>query len=555
MFRWNHFRKQTQNRIASSEFAGGVQGIRLTAKMFDPQTKALLDVLGGTMGHERDYGSSSSEYLNMISKAMNKMVGEKQPNTLLAMPKKAWDGYQKLGEWSDAANRIAEFKGAYAAAKRNGMNDLTAQNFAAWKARDLMDFSVAGSVTRAVNRIMYMTFVNAQLQGMNRLITQVQNNPAKILPRLALYGLIPAMIPYLWAKSQGKDTEDRYKDTPLAQRIMFYQFHVGQHQIMFPKGQVQAMVSAMWEAYADKHNGNIGTWAKAMVDGGVIPTPIAHPMSILPFHGFQEAVSNYSWFYDKHIIPPDQEGLALDLRHVDGASRVSQFISQAAKKAGWEVDPRKIDHVLANDLGTAGIDAEQLSNLGSKEKPLANQSLASYADTRLPPGYTAVSVQDAMTNAQRYKDETSPQYKQVQEALSQSYKATTVEDRNKFVDQARAAADAANSFYDNHGNELLAAKEAAAKITSAVQSAKDVTGTDARRAWARDNPVQVDLLKTEPRLTALQSRITELRKALISPTISSGTKALADKEITRIYSAIVNMVGDTEKTSAPVTSQ
>jgi hypothetical protein len=550
MFRWNHFRKQFQNRLVLGEEAGGLKGVLDTAKGFDPDFKELMDVLGGTMGHERDYGTSSSDYYNLIRKSLDKV---QNPNSILALPKKLWNGYQSLGEWADAFNRVVEGKAAYANAKRRGMNDIDAQTYAAWKSRDLMDFSVGGEVVKSINRIMYQPFLNAEIQGLRKIYELARENPSLAATRLAMFGLVPAMIPFLWAKSQGKDIEDRYVDTPMAQRIMYYQFHVGNYRIMIPKGQTQAMASAMWEAFLDKHRGDVRTWAKAMGQSGLLPRPLTDPESLLPFEGVRDVVHNHSWFFDKHIIPPDQEGLALDLRHTDGASGVAKWISKAGQKAGWEMDPREIDHVLATDLGSSDIDVQTMSNLADEKKPLAAKALGTYADVRLPPGYTSVSVQDAMTAADRLRDTESPQYRAMQTALSESYKAKTVEERNKLVDQARAAADAANEFYQKHGDEILAAKKATDAISQAVQEAKDQPLAQ-RAAWAQANPDKIALYKQEPRLQALDKRVSELRKALVNPDVSASTKAMANREITRLYSVIVKLATDAKAEPSKITA-
>ena len=205
--------------------------------------------------------------------------------------KKLWNGYQKIGDWTDAFNRVVEYKQGFANAKRRGMNDLDAQNYGAWKARDLMDFSVAGEVVKQVNKIAYQPFLNAEIQGLRKVYELARTKPGLAAQRVALFGLLPSMIPYLWAKSQGPDTEAKYKDTPLAQRIMFYQFNVGGYRVMVPKGQTQAMASAMWEAFLDKHNGDISTWARAMGSSGLIPRPLTDPESLLPFQA--ESVKPY----------------------------------------------------------------------------------------------------------------------------------------------------------------------------------------------------------------------------------------------------------------------
>lgn len=538
MFQWNHFRKQFQNRIMLGEGSGGLKGIADSLKGFDPEAKELLDVLGGTMTHNRDYGTSSNDYFKMMSKTLGKLSSD--PNTLLALPRKAWEGYGKLSEWADGFNRIVEYKGALDQAKQRGMNPLDAQTYAAWKARDLMDFSVSGKMVQELNSRMYVPFLNAEVQGLRKMYEAFRIDPVKASARAAAFGLIPAMAPYLWAKSQGKDVEDDYKQTPLAQRIMYYQYHIGNYKMMIPKGQTQAMVSAMWEAYLDKHNGDVQTWAKAMGESGMIPRPLVDPESVIPFQGARDAVSNYSWFYGKNIVPPDENNIALDLRHTDGASRLGQYISKAAKAAGMELDPRKIDHVMQNDLGTVGIDAQSASNVERTDHPLGSQLPMS--DMRLPSGYTSQSVQDAMTKAQYYNDSSSPQYAAMKTPLEESYKAATPGARNDLVDKARAAGDAVTSFYDQHGDDLLKAKEAAQKINQAEEALKSQGGISAQRQWYLANPEEGKLAVSADSLRRMENRVSEWRKILARPNVSAEDTTAANKNLTSLYAAIQGLV-------------
>jgi hypothetical protein len=537
MFQWNHFRKQTQNRLMLGEGAGGFKGIADTIKGFDPAAKELLDTLGGTMSHNRDYGTSTNDYFRMVGKTLDKLSSD--PNNLLALPGKVWKGYGKLGEWADGFNRIVEYKGALDQAKQRGMTPLDAQTYAAWRARDLMDFSVSGEIVKQLNNIMYQPFMNAEVQGLRKVYEMARTDPLKAASRVAMFGLIPAMAPYLYAKSQGKDVEDAYKQTPLAQRIMYYQYKVGNYNLMIPKGQTQAMASAMWEAFLDKHNGDIGTWAKAMADSGLIPRQVVDPESMLPFQGMRDAVSNYSWFYGKNIVPPDQNDIALDIRHTDGASRLGQFISQAAQKAGWEMDPRKIDHVLQNDTGSVGIDAQSVSNVERSDHPLG--SSLPLSDDRMPAGYTSNSVQDAMKKAAYYGDTTSPQYTAIQTPLHDSYAAKTPEARNELVKTAQTAADSATQFYQDHGDEMLKAKEATQKIDEAERSMKALPTISAQRQYLVENPDQKLLVASAQRVGVIQQRISELRKALVNPTASDDLKTTANKMLTRLYGALADL--------------
>ena len=528
--------------------------------MFDPDTKEVLESLGGTMGHERDYGSDSKAYSKVVTRLLEKLSGK--PNSITGLPMKLWNGYRAIGDWADAANRIAEFKGAYAKGKRNGMDDLTAQSYAAWQARDLMDFSIAGTGVKEINRICYQPFMNAELQGWNKMYSRLRDNPGKSMAwaasRLALYGLLPSLIPYFWAKHQGPEAEQRYIDTPLWQRIVTNTFQMGQYSIHVPKGQAAAMASCLWEAYLDKHRGNFKTWVTAMADSGLIPRQlngVGGLESMLPFSGIREACSNWNWFGDRYIVPPDQEGLALDMRHTDGASGLGRMISNIVKGTGefvnqkkdnphWEFDPHKIDHVLSNDLGTSGIDALSLSNAAAgAEAPLGKKMAAGLGYVRLPPGYTSQSVQDSMTAAQRYKDTMSPQYRAVQEPLSASYKAQTAQERNALVDKARAAADAANAFYRDRGEDLIAIRESSSKVNQAVAEGNSQQGLQARLAWARANPDKVSMIKHEDEFKALETRVNVLRKLLADSHTSESTKERINKELSVRAAAMAKIAG------------
>jgi hypothetical protein len=223
---------------------------------------------------------------------------------------------------------------------------------------------------------------------------------------------------------------------------------------------------------------------------------------------------------------------------------IGEFVNQKKDNPNWEFDPHKIDHVLSSDLGTSGIDALSLSNAAAgAEAPLGKKMAAGLGYVRLPPGYTSQSVQDSMTAAQRYKDTLSPQYKAVQEPLSASYKAQTAQERNALVDKARAAADAANAFYRDHGEDLIAIRESSSKVNQVVKEGNSQEGLQARLAWARANPDKVAMIKHEEEFKTLETRVNILRKTIADSRISNSAKERADKELSVRAAAMAKIAG------------
>lgn len=101
-----------------------------------------------------------------------------------------------------------------------------------------------------------------------------------------------------------------------------------------------------------------------------------------------ENLTNYDFFRDKSIVNQWDEGKARELRNGDKtASRISQTTTDLLYKAGYDVNPQKLDHLIkgygtymgdmALRIGDVGVKDSRfgfgISQLGfAKESPLSN---------------------------------------------------------------------------------------------------------------------------------------------------------------------------------------
>lgn len=541
-FHFNVFLHSLRNRAILSDESGGLRTLSTQLDAFkDPEALKLVQVLGGSFGSKSDVATTRDAYEKITRKALQDIAGD--PNAILSLPRKAWNGLDKLGSIAHSTGRVAEYKAQFDAAKQRGMSDQNARTYAAWKARDLMDFAVSGTMVKAINEIAYVPFLNAGFRGLSKHLDMLQTQPKLYAKRMAAFGLLPALIPAAWAASQGPDQWKRYQGIPLVQRIMFDNYMVGNQRFVIPRGTMTSAASMMAELLF-QHKLSFSDVIRAM-SASSIPNQVGNPLALLPLHGALEAKANYSWFYDRNIIPPDEEGVALNLRKTDGASPLAQALSQLALKAGMELDPRKIEHVMNSDLGDTGSLASTVSRM-AQDKGLSTgkkaQMIGGYE--RTTPGYTDQEVQRAMSTAERLKDSNSPAIGAIKSNLAQAAKAGDVDERQKFVDAARSAADSANQFYDKYSGQLDAVKQLTMEMNSAKQEFESQTTAQARQQWVKANPDKVKLLRQQGEVEKIDTRINELRKVQIAPTVSDRTKNVAAKELDRLYGILGKLTGN-----------
>lgn len=385
---------------------------------------------GGQAGH---YLKDRVSYHQELSRQVAALAKDK--HSLVVMGRDAVTALKDAGERSELLNRLAEFGAAKKYAKEQlGYDDYNAEKFAAAEARGLMDFAVAGSTVRQLNR--YVPFTNAHIQGLRRGIQAIQSNPKAFMLRWSIYVGVPTLINYLWNASQGEKTKNEYLQQPAYLRDMFWNYKVAPDTwLRIPKpfdfGVLASGVErGLDRAAGDEHafEGYGGSLAKALL-------PMDETALAGPLRPVVETIANKDLFRGRSIVPPWEEGKALPLRRgTERASRIGKALQSALN-----VDARKIDYLIHNTAGGAGQAATQLSDVGREDRPVTATDALNTATGLFvhSPVYTSRDVQFVLSQAKMRGQEQSQPVQQLQDLLRRYYAAENDDERAERAERVR----------------------------------------------------------------------------------------------------------------------
>ena len=327
---------------------------------------------------------------------------------------------------------------------------------------------------------------------------------------------------------------------------MFNNYYVGTGPVKWvsiPKVPIGALFSAPVEFAIEKHAGREDAMKKITLQGLNIFSPVDDP-SVLPASFLLENLTNYSFYYNRNIIPDWERNLPIERRNTDSASNLGKMLSQITKSAGWQVDPRFIDNAVSRQFGGTGQMAEGLSNLGSG-KPMdtigafLTRSTGFTAET---PGASSPDIQDVYQRATEFYDEGSPEIKQIAAYLREGNEAKDRATQDAAFAKARDLARQVRQKYDSEGEKLKDVGRLNTTINKVQAEYRKLDTFDAKMAWAKDNPEKVKLMQIGEQWDRLEGRLDELRKLRVKPGISPQTQKMADAQIDRLYTALMNLV-------------
>lgn len=254
---------------------------------------------------------------------------------------------------------------------------------AATAAKDVtLDFSRKGG--RMVEPNMIVSFLNAGLQGTDRFIRAMKDNPLQTTTRGVMAITIPSVA--LWMANHD---DIRYQELPSYQRDLFWVIPTGpkltrerfnallasgksKQQIMdeagtliripkpFEPGIVFGSLPERLLDYAyTKDPSGMSKWARTALQQlapNIVPTAIAPIL---------EGVTNHSFFTGRDIVPQSKEKLPAKMQYQPYNTEVSKKIGAALDNPmiPGGVSPAKIDNAIAGFFGGLGkttIDAAEL---------------------------------------------------------------------------------------------------------------------------------------------------------------------------------------------------
>lgn len=400
---------------------------------FDKKTKALTKDLyqlfgGGQSGY---YLMNDDFYYKKLDEAIKELSQDKK--TILSIPSKIADGYGNLLSSGERATRLEEYRSSFKEAKTKGMDDYNASIYAAYKSRDLLDFSVGGQLVKMINQV--FPFTNAAVQGLRKTIRTAADDPGGFALRLTIYAIIPALINRILVHLADKDEE--YEQFPSYRRDLFYNIPMGPDiWLSIPKPFELGVLSSSSERLLSKYQfgeeGALDGYAHSLMKSVL---PVDDAMFGGPLKPIIEPIANYDFFRDKTIIPPDQVGLDLDLRDTSKASRFGQGIQQAIG-----VDGRFVDHIVKGTTSYYGDLGLRISDLGKDETRWpVNWSLTGLV--RNDPLYDSKNVQKVFehvrTKGIHWSD---PFYQDLNMMISTYYQTSDPAERAKIGKEVRSFA-------------------------------------------------------------------------------------------------------------------
>lgn len=319
-----------------------------------------------------------------------------------------------MSEATEMATRLAEFdnarKGYTGVGNRLFGKDrkpLTARE-AALESRDItLDFSRRGSHTKKANQV--IAFFNATIQGADKMARAFKEDPRGMTVKTMLYITLPSVL--LWY--MNKDDE-RYQELPQWEKDTFWIIPGKENMYRVPKPFEAGVLfgtsfERMLQYFDDAKNNRKSVGFKGFGDRVVDSlAPSFMPTAMIPV---VEAMTNYSLFRQRNIIPQSQENLPAHLQYGANTSEVAKFVGDKINVSPYIVDNtiRGYGGGLAG-LGLSAIDAAS----GAKE----NNASKKWYETPGLRGFTAAPYQSSNSVQRVYDD-----YKE-QEKLHNEFKLT-----------------------------------------------------------------------------------------------------------------------------------
>lgn len=300
---------------------------------------------------------------------------------ILKLIKNPIEGLRVLGELGEIGTRLGEFaKGLKAEGETKG--GIEAAGFSSREVTT--DFQRFGAKTRGVNLI--IAFWNANMQAMDRTVRAFQENPAAATIKAMAAITLPSVL-LAWANHD----DPRYWEIPQWQRDLCW--------IVFPNH----MSKESWEAMSDEEKsaevrlvtGAAWRFPKPWEIGilfGSIPERITHYIlkndpeafskigesifrtiipPILPNIAIPwiENLTNYSFFFDRNIVPGDRKDLPPEFQYGPWTTPAAKALGETLGRLPYIdktqfASPAKVENLIRGWTGGLGYYALQIASAG-----------------------------------------------------------------------------------------------------------------------------------------------------------------------------------------------
>lgn len=417
-------------------------------------------------------GGGGKGYYGTLPEDVSRQLSDKAGGDAHGILHKAWEIWEKVGQASEQANRIAVYK----ALKKQGASNAEA----AYQALDLLDFSMRGDFAsmRAITTL--VPFLNARIQGLYKLGRAAKENPAGFWMRGAAI-----MLPSL-ALTLNSIGQPWYNGLNPQDRELYYHFMIGGQHFRLPKPfEIGALFSTAPEILANNWYGTEYGQHTAQRIGAVLADQFNFdptPQAIKPL--LNQAMNQQGWGGDP-IVSHHFEDLPPAQQYTPRTSTAARVIGN------WtDTSPLRLDALMSGYFGSFG------SLLGAITTGVDH----AFSDTPVPT--KRIEEYPLVGRYIRGEPALSTQWSQSWYQIASDARAVTK--GAKQYQEAGEPAKAAKLLKDNPGAQWIAAQSVAigkqlagmARQEQRILASKEMSPDEKRRRldelMARRNQIQKD---------------------------------------------------------------
>lgn len=322
-------------------FTPFIDSMRGFAKALKEDDPTKLDIMANGGGLAGFYGTSPED----ARKYIERHVGRLGVESIMDTPRKLWEGWHKIGQASESANRIAIAD----AVKKNGGSEAEQ----AYQAMDLLDFGMRGASASMRVLIETIPFLNARVQGLYRLGRGAKENPKAFLLRGSIIAAASlALLAENWDNPEYEKLEDWDKDT-------YWHLWIHGVHLRLPKPfEVGALFGTIPERMARAYFGKDDMQAAWKATKFMLQSTFQIDMPQL-FAPLVEQWANRDTFTGRAIVGADLEKLPAWMQYRPDTSATAVEAGAALNKVlPKELEslssPERIEHLVGGYFGTLG---------------------------------------------------------------------------------------------------------------------------------------------------------------------------------------------------------
>lgn len=272
------------------------------------------------------------------------------------------EGLRTLSDFFEKTTRLGEFSRA---TKKLGTSPEALRKAAVASREVTLDFSRMGSQMRSLNAI--VAFLNANVQGwdkMARTLTDPKTAPAA-WAKVGAGITLPSM-----ALTAHNMRDERWKEIPDWEKVVFWHVMTPDRVLRIPKPQGYALLFATPAERLTEFIGNKDPKALTKI-GASLLQGVPNPLGVSAAVPVAEALSNYSFFQGKPIVPTGRQDVDPEYRYTDRTTESAKAIGEALAPVMPEpvenlAAPAVIENTVRGYTGNLGMRALELADKVTK---------------------------------------------------------------------------------------------------------------------------------------------------------------------------------------------